>query len=319
MKDSEKVWLIGSGLMAIEYAKVLNSLNVDFICIGRGKGNVRKFSSEIRIDCISGGLDNFLKQKPPLPEAVLVTASLESLTETVKLLLEYGVRKILVEKPGVSVPDEVIELNQLAHKRKASVFVAYNRRFYASVMAVQDLIKQDGGLTSFVFEFTEWSHKIKELTKHPYEHNFWFLGNSTHVIDTAFYLAGKPKTICSFVKGKNHLDWHPASSIYSGAGETENGAIFSYHANWEAPGRWVIELLTKQRRFLFKPLEKLQIQKLGSVEISVAEGIDYSYDEKFKPGLYIQLKKFVGGDYSNLCTLEEQESMMSVYKKMAGY
>ena len=259
--NKNKVWLIGSGYMAIEFAKVLKALDKAFICIGRGSENANNFKQATGVDCTTGGLEAFLKLKPEIPEAVLVAASIESLTPTVTALLNYGVKNLLVEKPGVGMPNEIHDLNRLAIKEEAKVYIGYNRRFYASVIAAQKIIKEDKGVTSFAFEFTEWSHKIKDLQKHPIEHNYWFLGNSTHVIDTAFFIAGKPKHISCYVRGNNSLNWHPASSIFSGAGETEAGALFSYHANWQAPGRWVIEMFTAQHRLIFKPLEKLQIQK----------------------------------------------------------
>ncbi len=306
--------------MAIEFAKVLNELGKPFICIGRGGEKAEKFHAETKIKCTTGGLDEFLKSKPPLPEFVFVTVSVESLTSASRSLLKYGVMNMLVEKPGVSMPDEILELSKLARQKKANVFIAYNRRFYASTIEAQKIIKEDGGVLSFAFEFTEWSHKIQDLKKHPIEHNYWFLGNSTHVIDTSFYLAGGlPKKLNTFVKGKDQLAWHPASSMYTGAGETVNGALFSYHANWQAPGRWVIEIFTRRNRLIFKPLEKLQVQKLGSVEVNFAEGIDYTLDEKFKPGVFIQVRKFLDKDYKNLCTLQEQETSMRIYKKMSGY
>ena len=40
------------------------------------------------------------------------------------------------------------------------------------------------------------------------------------------------------------------AALVAGAGVTENGALFSYHANWEAPGRWSVEIMTKKRRLM---------------------------------------------------------------------
>jgi hypothetical protein len=184
-------------------------------------------------------------------------------------------------------------------------------------MEAKKRIEEDGGVTSFHFEFTEWSHQIRNLNKHKTELENWFLGNSTHVVDTAFYLCGKPKEISCYHSGGN--DWHPNSTIFAGAGVTETAALFSYEANWESAGRWSIDIMTKKHRFVFKPMEKLQIQQIGSVAVSFIEGIDYSYDEKFKPGLYLQTQAFLENQYENFCSLNEQVENMIVYKKMSGY
>ena len=44
---------------------------------------------------------------------------------------------------------------------------------------------------------------------------------------------------------KNGLDWHSSSSQFCGSGITDKGALFSYSADWESPGRWGIEIKTE--------------------------------------------------------------------------
>jgi hypothetical protein len=137
------------------------------------------------------------------------------------------------------------------------------------------------------------------------------------VIDTAFYLGGKPKELAAFYKGG--MDWHPASSVYCGAGISESNALLSYQANWEAPGRWVIEICTKIHRLIFKPMETLQIQNIGSIAVAPVS-VDDHLDKEFKPGIYLQTKAFIEGDYSRFCTIQEQKEMIeNFYNKMSGY
>ena len=75
-------------------------------------------------------------------------------------------------------------------------------------------------------------------------------------------------------------------------------ALFSYHANWEAPGRWSVEILTPKHRLYFKPMETLQIQEIGSVAVNPVQ-IDDTLDKEFKPGLYLQVKSFLDGKQKN--------------------
>ncbi len=311
------VWLIGTGPMAVHYSKVLNDLGVEYNVVGRSEVGCNLFLEQTKHNAISGGLDQFLKAKPEMAECAIVAVSIENLAEICKQLIHYGIRNILLEKPGVGFADEIYGLSKLVSETKSSVLLAYNRRFYASTLKAQEIIAEDGGVKSFHFEFTEWSHQIKNLNKHKTELENWFLGNSTHVIDTAFYLCGNPKEISCYHKGGN--DWHPKSTIYAGAGISEVGALFSYIANWEAPGRWNIDIMTDNYRLIFKPMEKLHIQNIGSVGISLVEGIDYSLDEKYKPGLFLQTKSFLDKDFTNFCNIKEQADNMSVYKKMSGY
>lgn len=316
---SENIWLIGSGYMAIEYAKVLKGLNKPFLTIGRGTESAQSFQEATGQKVITGGLDSFLATQPTLPTHAIISVGIENLASSTLALLKFGVKNILVEKPAIAYPEEMAELVAETQKQGAQVLLAYNRRFYASVQKAQEIIAEDGGVTSFNFEFTEWSHVIGTLKKHPAEHQNWFLGNSTHIIDTAFYIAGQPSQLNCFVKGQNALEWHTKSAIFAGAGETRQGALFSYQANWMSPGRWVIEFLTAKHRLVFKPIEKLQIQKIGSVAVDLVEGVDYTLDEKYKPGVYLQTKAFLAGDTSKFCDIHQQAEALNYYKQIGGY
>ena len=117
----------------------------------------------------------------------------------------------------------------------------------------------------------------------------WFMVNSTHVVDMAFLLGGFPKELESYTAGD--CDWHPDSAVFAGSGVSEYGALFSYQANWLAPGRWSVEILTLNNRLVFRPLEKLQVQKPKSVAIEFVD-IDDQLDVEFKPGfLFIPEKE----------------------------
>jgi len=313
----KNIWLIGAGLMAEDYIKVLESLENDFSVIGRGQDSAKKCEEVTGCKVVMGGLKKFLAMHPTVCSHAIVAVGVEKLYETTKELLDYGVKNILVEKPAGLHKKEFEDLVHSTQKKEANVFVAYNRRFYASVLKAQEIIEEDGGISSFNFEFTEWDHVIAPLKKSEGVKEKWFLGNSTHVVDLAFFLGGKPKEICSFTNGS--LDWHPRASVFSGAGVSEEGSLFSYQANWESAGRWSVEVLTKEHRLIFRPMEKLQIQKRGSIILEFDETIDYILDDDFKPGLYLQTKHFLENDFEGMCTLKEQCGMMDIYNKMANY
>lgn len=311
------VWLIGAGGMAQDYIKVLDSIGIDFTVIGRSKESAKKCNEATGCEVKIGGVNEFLTTNPNICTHAIVAVGVEKLYEATRELLNYGVKNILVEKPGALYNNEFEELVALAKEKNANVLIAYNRRFYASVLKAQEIIKQDGGVTSFNFEFTEWSHVIEPLVKADGVKEKWFLCNSTHVVDLAFFLGGTPKEICSFTAG--NLDWHSSASNFSGAGITENGALFNYHANWESAGRWSVEILTKEHRLIFRPMEKLQVQKRGTIAQEFDETIAYSFDDEFKPGLYVQTKNFIENNFKNFCSIEEQKDILNIYNKIANY
>ncbi|USD32714.1 MULTISPECIES: gfo/Idh/MocA family oxidoreductase [Vibrio] len=310
------IWLVGSGLMSIDYAKVLESQQHDYLVIGRGKRSATDFTAQTGKEVIQGGLESFLDSAPELPKAAIVSVGVAQLYETTLALIEAGVKKILVEKPGGMSQIEVDTLHQRSQTNACKVYIAYNRRFFSSVLALENKIKEEGGVTSFNFELTEWAHVIEKIDKPESALKKWFLANSTHVADLAFYLGGRPKELASFVQGK--LAWHPAASVFSGAGISDSGALFNYAANWESAGRWSVEVLTKENRYILRPIETLQVQRRGTIPI-VDIDIDNSLDLQFKPGLYKQVESFLSGDDKFLCKIEEQVLLFSTYEKMAGY
>ena len=302
--------------MAVDYVKVLQALELSFSIIGRGAQSGQACREATGCEVIIGGLLEYLSTRPSVPSHAIVAVGVEKLYETTLQLLDYGVKNILVEKPAGLNKQEIEELYKKAKEKNAQVLVAYNRRFYASVLKAQEIMAEDGGVTSFNFEFTEWAHEIEKLRKADGVKKNWFLGNSTHVVDLAFYLGGKPKEICSFTAGG--LDWHPSASIFTGAGVSESGALFSYQANWESAGRWSVVILTKNHGLIFRPMEKLQIQKRGSIAIEYAE-CDYTLDEKFKPGLFLQTKNFINNLHKEMCDIEYHMQMMDKYYNIASY
>ena len=311
------ILLVGSGPMAVEYAKIFKSLGITPTVVGRGKPSAEKFISETGLPVSLGGIDAWLADTSnELPERAVVAVGEKWIGCTAKTLMDRGVRHLLLEKPGGHDAADIRAVHAKAKETGAAVYVAYNRRFYAAVEAARKIIQEeDGGVTSFNFEFTEWGHVISAIEKEEGVKEQWFLSNSTHVIDLAFYLGGTPAELSTYSTGR--LDWHPTASVFAGAGRTSGGAIFSYQANWEAPGRFSVEMLTRKHRLILRPLEKLQIQKIGSVSVEMVE-IDDSLDINFKPGLYKQLEAFVGERTDRLPTISDQVEMLDWYLQIRG-
>ncbi|MFA6290424.1 MAG: Gfo/Idh/MocA family oxidoreductase [Victivallales bacterium] len=314
--ETGKIWLAGAGPMAKEYAKVLLAMRRDFTVLGRGEASAEEFTKSTGVPVVTGGISSFLATKPSPPCCAIVAVGVEHLYQTSMELLSFGVKRILVEKPASLELSETAALAEESRRRNANISIAYNRRFYSSVRAAMGIIAEDGGLRSFTFEFTEWSHRISPLKKAPGVKEKWFLANSTHVADLAFFMGGCPQQLECFVDGS--LPWHPSASMFTGAGRTEKGAPFSYFSDWAAPGRWGVEFLTARRRLILRPLEELQIQEIGSVAIQKAD-IDDRLDKEFKPGLFLEVEAFLGNQTQHLPDIHYQAKMMPFYFRIAGY
>lgn len=317
MSDNiKKIVLIGAGYMASEYCKVLNGMNLKPLVVGRGEENIKKIKSEYDVECLTGGLDLNIDEIIGYQYAI-VSTSVTSLYSNTVSLINIGIKNILVEKPAGLTLDQIEKIACLAKEKDINVYIAYNRRYYSSVIRAKELIELDGGIKSFNFEFTEWSHVIDGTDNSVEDKKHWFYTNSSHVIDMAFYLGGKPKELASFVAGENVIKWHSNCCIYAGAGITENGALFNYSANWKSPGRWSVEILTDKHRYIFRPLEKLQIQDIGKVTFEEDISYDSSLDNKYKPGLYRQVESFLKDEDDGIKkTIYEQVEFFKLLKKI---
>ena len=312
---TSSLWLVGASSMAQDYAKVLIALKQPFEVIGRSDSSAFLFKKITGITVKTGGVQVNLK-KNTHPQKAIVAVGVEQLAKVTEELIHSGTQYILLEKPGSLNLEEIYSLNRLATKKKAGVFIAYNRRFYHSVEQLQNYIAEDGGVLSINFDFTEWSHKIKYLKNSGLAKRRWLVGNSSHVIDLAFHLGGKPKDWKCWHSGS--LGWHPTSARFCGSGITDQGVMFSYLSDWQAPGRWGLELMTSQRRFILRPLEQLQVINQGSLQIEKIKS-ENQFDYDFKPGLFRQTKNFLDKKISSFCSLSDQVENMRNYYKMAGY
>lgn len=306
------VVLIGAGPMGIEYTKVLKAMNLPITVIGRREKSVSNFRELTDINAISGGYENYFNNNPSSFTHAIIAVGEKNLGEAARFAIQAGIPNVLVEKPGGIDAHDIHLVAEHAKAHNAHVFIGYNRRWYASVEKVKSIIKEDGGLLSFNFEFTEWGHVIGKLEKEEGVKENWFLANSSHVIDLAFHIGGLPTSLNAYTTGS--LAWHPQAAIYAGAGISETGALFSYQANWQAPGRWALEFLTKHHRLYLKPMEKLSIQKIGSVALEEVR-LDDALDYDFKPGLFKQVDAFIHHP-ENLPTIDEQLKVLPWYEKI---
>ncbi len=314
--QSQDILLIGSGPMAIDYWRVLHALGANVETIGRSVDATVAFRTATGAKCRAGGVEQFIREGGSVPRHVIIAVGIEQLAAVAIPLIENGAQRVLIEKPGALNGAELKALSAKAEAYGAQIFIAYNRRFHASTLAARNLIEQEGGATSLAFEFTEWSHVIGGLTKASGVKERWLIGNSTHVIDLAFFLAGAPAELCAFTQGA--LDWHPAGAVFVGAGRTEHGALFAYQANWASAGRWGVEVMLRSQRLILRPLETLQSIPLGKVA-AVEVLIDDALDKMFKPGLYRQVEAFISEHDNSLCTLAEQLERWPLFNRIAGY
>ncbi|UXU74435.1 MULTISPECIES: Gfo/Idh/MocA family protein [unclassified Paracoccus (in: a-proteobacteria)] len=312
--SSQKILVVGAGNMAREYGRALASLGVETVVMGRGADSAAAYYAATGVRPGTGPLaDQIAALGPALPQTAIVTVNAMYLAEVTAQLAASGVWRMLVEKPAALDLQEMQGLLDAIEPTGAQVYLGYNRRFMASVRRARQMIAEDGGVLSVKFDFSEPSRRIAQLPKPQRELDTWIYGNSSHVLDLAFHFLGPVQQLQARVAGQGLVAWHPAASIFAGSALGRNGAVMSWHANWAAPGRWGVEVMTPERRLILQPLEQLRVQShAGFAE--VAEELPADAEQGLKPGLLGQLRAFLFDEDAGLLPdLRQQAENMRLY------
>ncbi len=302
--------------MAQEYGLVLRDMGVNITVAGRGLDSASLFEQRTGIKPRTGGVEKYLREMTLIPDAAIIAVKVKDLFAVCKLALDSGIKRILLEKPGALYSSQIEELCRYSENIGADIYIAYNRRFYSTVLEAEKMLVDDGGVKSMIFEFTEWSDRVEVFDTDIEEKQRWFLSNSSHVADLAFHIGGLPVELQAYSGGS--LKWHEKGSVFCGCGRTDKNVLFSYAANWNAPGRWGLEFLSENLRIILRPIEQLQVINKGELIPRTVE-IDNNYDRKYKPGLFRMVHNFLNGPGDNLCSISEQVEMFGYYCRIANY
>ena len=312
----QNCWLIGYGPMGKEYAKVLQALRTDFKVIRKRK----ETHSIPDIQIISGGIEE-AKKHEQIPSHAIIATQIPYMCDIALELMSMGVKNILIEKPGSTSREKLNNLHEKSIKESAKIYIGYNRRFYGSTQSLLSRLKGRQNITSISYDISERVFKLKELDFPDETKKSWFLANSSHVIDLAFFLSGRPLKDKSIFLQSGFCDLHKGSSVFTGAGLTDLGIPFSYTGDWEAPGGWQLTVCTSTNKYIFKPLEKLSEYCREKNITKIIEETP-EIDKLYKPGLYFQCKAFLGIEPSHrehLCKLEDHLRNFLIYEMMANY
>lgn len=311
------VFLIGAGPMAALHADVLAAMDVEVTIVATSATRAEPLAKKHGMAFYDKGLQGALTDLPR-PDAAIVALPVNKLAQAGCALAKAGVPRILLEKPGALNADELNAVEDAAQASGAEVFIAYNRRFFTSVMEARRRIAAAERVLSVNFEFCENVDVISGLPTPDEIKQAWVIANSSHVIDLAFHLCGQPTKWHHETHGS--LPWHTAGADFRGMGETEAGAQFSYFADWRGPGRWGLEIVLPHERLILRPMEALEVMARGSFSAQPVT-LEGDLDQRFKPGLYAQTEGFLAPQVSPvLVTLAQQrQAMDQVYQPMAGY
>lgn len=249
------VTVVGYGHMGREYVKALRALKVGRIRVcSRSGAPLEILKGEKNISLCPGGYSRLETAADPSEPAILSTPTAD-LIPAARHLRGLGFKKFLIEKP-IAFTSKEIESFASEFSADFDVACAYNRIAYPPLLEAESLCRQEGGITSATYTFTEFTNRIHPGDYPEPEMRRWGVANSLHVVSMAHRLIGLPKTWKCHVSG-SAVEWHPAGSTFVGSGISEKNIPFSYHADWGSMGRWSVEVHTHRGAYRFCPLEKL--------------------------------------------------------------
>jgi len=286
MNDNVRIALVGSGYMAEEHIKAIHSLDdVEVVSIiSRNTDSARVLARRYGIQQIFNSLTKS-HDECHADGAVIAVPEL-----ALPVVLEEATRfpwQLLVEKPiGIDLA-VATRLDELVTKRGRGVFVALNRRHFASTRLVLENLDANGP-SRFVQVLDQENELAAREFGQPEEViRNWMFANSIHLIDLIMlFCRGEVSKITS------NLIWQVGESKAINADIAfDSGDCATYQAVWNVPGPWSFSLTQGNRRWEMKPLETLVRLENGSRTPIVSDLGQIDLD--FKPGVLIQAEQFI--------------------------
>jgi len=194
---------------------------------------------------------------------------------------------LLVEKPFGVDAAATRSLTEVALGHNAQVYVALNRRHYASTRHVLTVLSQNPEPRVIEVQDQEdirlaaQSGQPEEVTRN------WMYANSIHLIDL-ISIFGRGAVI----RSSNGISWDSSEPFFVSAQfEFDSGDAATYSCVWNMPGPWTCAVTTSEARYEMRPIECLTIQKQGS---RIREDVELNkIDSEFKPGIRRQAAEFL--------------------------
>lgn len=308
------VAIVGAGYMAKEHIRAFKALPGVSIAgiFSRTTNRAESVAQEFSIPLVAQSLDElYQKTKAQL---LVLAVNAEYVADMIVQSTKHP-WAILAEKPvGLSYEEYTLTAQRVTEK-KSQVFVAVNRRFYASTLAVLNGLKVIPDTTPRFIEVFDQQEPAKLLTmgKTAREVEKIMYANGIHLMDFfSIFSRGSIASVTPVFPWKS-----PAPLAVAAAVTFTSGDYGMYHAIWDAPAPWGVAVTTAEKRWELRPLEKAFYQEKGSrSRIEVPED---ELDIQFKPGLYRQAQEAVKaalGKTSNSVPLSSLDNTMNIIEQI---
>lgn len=281
-----KVALVGAGNTARGHIRAFTDVpGVTIVGISsRTRSRAETLAAEYHItkvyDCVSELYDK-------TRAALLVVAVNElSMNSVSRECFEFP-WKVLLEKPAGYNLADAEEIYAIAQERNREVFVALNRRSYASTRAARDDLNRQDGFRFVKVQDQEDPEAALAAGQPKLVVDNWMYANSIHLIDY-FRIFGRGK----IRQVKPVIAWNPGKpSVVVSEIEFESGDIGLYEGIWNAPGPWAVSISTSPKQWELRPLEQAAFRSRGERQMQPVA--PHPWDQTFKPGFRFQAEMAV--------------------------
>ena len=307
-----KIAVIGAGYMAREHIKALKALDetMPIGIMGRTKTNVDSIADEFDIPIRAASIKELYDRTKA--EALIIAVNELASPEIIGEALKYP-WIMLVEKPVSLDIDLSYKLEQERVTLNRQVYVAMNRRHYASTLKTAFLLQDDKNQR--IIEVHDQENIIAAANSGvPSEViSSWMVANSIHLVDY-FNIFCRGRLVN--LRVNSELDTK-SPFFTSSFLEYDSGDIGIYTALWNAPGPWSVKITTRHQMLEMRPLEELEQQVFPQKRKHIVELPEHH--KTYKAGLLTQASALilaVQGERHSLPTLKDYIDTHALVNKL---
>ncbi|MDP6428553.1 MAG: Gfo/Idh/MocA family oxidoreductase [Rhodospirillales bacterium] len=201
----------------------------------------RKLADDVSADYFTTDMEELVKR--PEVNAVMVITDENRHFDPVRVAIEAGIKKLLIEKPLATEAGESAQILKMIQDSGADACVGYTVRFTRRFLTVKERLKkgQIGDVHSVVTRaFMNRMVPIATVRKTNQRHNLTpMVVSGTHSLDMSlWFLEGKkPVSVYAQSVDKTLSDWGTKDSTF-GVFTMDDGTIFSMNISWALPEVW---------------------------------------------------------------------------------
>lgn len=312
--NSIKVALVGAGSMACEHIRAFAGLpNVEIAGIhSRTRERAEALAREFSIPVIADSISDLRARTGAELVVVAVPELAANAVAKACFACDWAV---LLEKPAGYDLADAEDIAVAAAGRSQPILVGFNRRFYASTMAVRaDLDSRAERRFIHVQDQQSFAEARRYNHPEPVVRKFMY-ANSIHLIDLMLALGrGEPVRITPV------MPWRGGETeVVLVHVEFDSGDTALYEGLWQGPGPWACSISTPSRRWVMQPLERATFQNAGERRQNALD--PDPLDTEFKAGFRRQAQSVlarVRGEASGAVDLKESLRTMRLIHRMFG-